>query len=103
MREIPVTNRDGNPARSLVTNDDGIHAPGLASLERIAHSLSPDVWVVAPELEQSGKSHSLSLSDPLRTRQIDDRHVAVHGTPADCVILAVRKIMPAMPDLVLSG
>ena len=103
MADDPLTNRDGKPACILVTNDDGIHAPGLTSLERIARSLSPDVWVVAPELEQSGKSHSLSLSDPLRMRRIDDRHVAVHGTPADCVILAVRKIMPAMPDLVLSG
>jgi 5'-nucleotidase len=103
MADDPLTNRDGKPACILVTNDDGIHAPGLTSLERIARSLSPDVWVVAPELEQSGKSHSLSLSDPLRMRRIDDRHVAVHGTPADCVILAVRKVMPAMPDLVLSG
>jgi 5'-nucleotidase len=103
MAEDPLTNRDGKPACILVTNDDGIHAPGLMSLERIARNLSPDVWVVAPELEQSGKSHSLSLSDPLRMRRIDDRHVAVHGTPADCVILAVRKIMPVMPDLVLSG
>src|SRR5215208_371742 len=103
MAEDSLINRDGKPACILVTNDDGIHAPGLISLERIARSLSPDVWVVAPELEQSGKSHSLSLSDPLRMRRIDDRHVAVHGTPADCVILAVRKVMPAMPDLVLSG
>ena len=103
MADDPLINRDGKPACILVTNDDGIHAPGLTSLERIARSLSPDVWVVAPELEQSGKSHSLSLSDPLRMRRIDDRHVAVHGTPADCVILAVRKVMPAMPDLVLSG
>jgi 5'-nucleotidase len=103
MAEDSLINRDGKPACILVTNDDGIHAPGLMSLERIARSLSPNVWVVAPELEQSGKSHSLSLSDPLRMRRIDDRHVAVHGTPADCVILAVRKVMPAMPDLVLSG
>jgi 5'-nucleotidase len=103
MAEPQLTNRDGRPLCILVTNDDGIHAQGLVSLERIACSLSPDVWVVAPELEQSGKSHSLSLSDPLRMRRVDDRHVAVHGTPADCVILAVRKIMPALPDLVLSG
>jgi 5'/3'-nucleotidase len=103
MADEPLTNRDGKPACILVTNDDGIHAPGLQSLERIAHELSPDVWVVAPETEQSGKSHSLTLNDPLRMRKIDDRHVAVHGTPADCVILAVRKVMPIMPDLVLSG
>jgi 5'-nucleotidase len=103
MAEGPLTNRDGRPICILVTNDDGIHALGLQSLERIAQKLSPDVWVVAPETEQSGKSHSLTLNDPLRMRKIDDRHIAVHGTPADCVILAVRKIMPSMPDLVLSG
>jgi 5'-nucleotidase len=103
MADGPLTNRDGKPITILVTNDDGIHAPGLQSLENIARELSPEVWVVAPETEQSGKSHSLTLNDPLRMRRIDERHVAVHGTPADCVILAVRKVMPAMPDLVLSG
>jgi 5'-nucleotidase len=103
MAEEPLTNRNGRPITILVTNDDGIHAAGLECLERIARALSPDVWTVAPETEQSGKSHSLTLNDPLRMRRIDDRRVAVHGTPADCVILAVRKVMPAMPDLVLSG
>jgi 5'-nucleotidase len=103
MADENLTNRDGRPICILVTNDDGIHAPGLQSLEKIARELSPDVWVVAPETEQSGKSHSLTLNDPLRMRKIDDRHVAVHGTPADCVILGVRKVMPFMPDLVLSG
>ena len=90
--------------RILCTNDDGIHAPGLKSLERIARELSDDVWVVAPETDQSGVSHSLSLSDPLRLREISDRHFAVKGTPTDCVILGVRHIMKeARPDLVLSG
>ncbi len=103
MAEASLTNRAGASLRILVTNDDGIHAPGLDALKQIAEALSPDVWVVAPETEQSGKSHSLSLSDPLRMRRIDARRVAVHGTPADCVILAVRKVMPALPDLVLSG
>ena len=103
MAEGPYLSRDGRPLRILITNDDGIHASGLMSLERIALSLTPEVWTVAPETEQSGKSHSLSLSDPLRMRKIDARHVAVQGTPADCVILAVRKVMPAVPDVVLSG
>ncbi len=103
MAEQSLLNREGEPLRILVTNDDGIHAPGLAALERVSEALSPDVWVVAPETEQSGKSHSLSLSDPLRMRKVDERRVAVDGTPADCVILAVRKVMPAPPDLVLSG
>jgi 5'-nucleotidase len=90
--------------RILVTNDDGIHAEGLQVLERIARQLSDDVWVVAPETDQSGVAHSLSLNDPLRLREVTPRHFAVKGTPTDCVIMAVRHIMlDANPDLVLSG
>jgi len=89
--------------RILVTNDDGIHAPGLAACEQIARALSDEVWVVAPETDQSGVSHSLSLNDPLRLREVDNRHFAVKGTPTDCVIMAARHIMPVKPDLVLSG
>jgi len=90
--------------RILCTNDDGIHAPGLKVLESIARALSEDVWIVAPETDQSGVSHSLSLSDPLRLREISDRHFAVKGTPTDCVIMGVRHLMrDARPDLVLSG
>ena len=89
--------------RILLTNDDGIHAEGLATLERVARTISDDVWVVAPETDQSGYSHSLSLSEPLRLRKISDQHYAVRGTPTDCVIMGVRRILPGMPDLVLSG
>ena len=90
--------------RILITNDDGIHAPGLAVLERIARQLSDDVTVVAPETDQSGVAHSLSLSDPLRLRKISDNHYAVKGTPTDCVILGVRSILHGKkPDLILSG
>ena len=89
--------------RILVTNDDGIHGPGLAVLENIARSISDDVWVVAPDEERSGAGHSLSLSNPLRYRKISERHFEVTGTPTDCVVMAVRKIMPGMPDLLLSG
>lgn len=89
--------------RILLTNDDGIHAEGLACLERIARTISDDVWVVAPETDQSGFAHSLSISEPLRLRQISDKHFAVRGTPTDCVIMGVRKIMPEAPDLILSG
>ncbi|MEJ8475997.1 5'/3'-nucleotidase SurE [Roseibium algae] len=89
--------------RILITNDDGIHSAGLASLERIARTLSDDVWVIAPETDQSGVAHSLTLSEPLRLRQISDRHFAVKGTPTDCVIMGVRKVVPEMPDLILSG
>ena len=89
--------------RILVTNDDGIHATGLTALEEIARSISDDVWVVAPAEEQSGVGHALSLSSPLRYRHIAGRHYEVTGTPTDCVIMAVRKILPGMPDLILSG
>ncbi len=89
--------------RILLTNDDGIHAEGLAVLERIARQLSDDIWVVAPEADQSGLAHSLTLSEPLRLRKIDDRHFALRGTPTDCVIMGVRSLMPEKPDIILSG
>jgi 5'-nucleotidase len=90
--------------RILVTNDDGIHSPGLAVTEAIAHSLSDDVWVVAPENEQSGASHSLTLTSPLRLRQLDERRFAVSGTPTDCVMMACLHILKdRQPDLILSG
>lgn len=89
--------------RILLTNDDGIHAEGLACLERVARTLSDDVWIVAPETDQSGFAHSLSLSEPLRLRKLSDKHYAVRGTPTDCVIMGVRSIMPEPPDLILSG
>jgi 5'-nucleotidase len=90
--------------RILVTNDDGIHAEGLDSCKRIAEALSDDVWIVAPEFDQSGVSHSLSLSDPLRLREVEERRFAVKGTPTDCVIMAVRHLLAdKKPGLVLSG
>jgi 5'-nucleotidase len=90
--------------RILCTNDDGIHAPGLKIVEQIARELSDDVWIVAPELDQSGVSHSLSLNDPLRLREVGPRHFAVRGTPTDCVIMGARFILgDTMPDIVLSG
>ena len=89
--------------RILITNDDGIHAPGLEACETIARALSDEVWIVAPESDQSGVSHSLSLNDPLRLREVAERHFAVQGTPTDCVIMGVRHIMKELPDLVLSG
>ncbi|PTM95244.1 5'/3'-nucleotidase SurE [Mycoplana dimorpha] len=89
--------------RILLTNDDGVHADGLAALERIALTLTDDVWVVAPETDQSGLAHSLTLSEPLRLRQVAEKRFALRGTPTDCVIMAVREILPGPPDLVLSG
>ena len=89
--------------RILITNDDGIHAEGLDACETIARTLSDEIWVVAPETDQSGVAHSLSLNDPLRLREVGDRRFAVKGTPTDCVIMGLRYIMQEPPDLVLSG
>jgi 5'-nucleotidase len=91
-----------NP-RILITNDDGIHAPGLEVLEKVARDISTDVWVVAPEVEQSGAGHSLTLNSPMRYREVSHKRFAVKGTPTDCVLLAVREIIPGKIDLVLSG
>jgi 5'-nucleotidase len=91
-------------SRILVTNDDGINAPGLKVLEKIARQLSTEVWVVAPEVEQSGAGHSLTLRRPLQVRRVSPRRFAVDGTPTDCVLLAVNRLIEGRrPDLVLSG
>ena len=91
--------------RILIANDDGIHAPGLAVMERIAATLSDDVWVVAPDFERSGASRSLSLADPIRVYRLGEKRFSLlRGTPTDCVIVALREIMKdEPPTLVLSG
>jgi 5'/3'-nucleotidase SurE len=90
--------------RILVTNDDGIHAPGLAVAEKIARALSDDVWVIAPETEQSGASHSLTLTMPLRLRKVGERRYAVSGTPTDCVMMGCLQLLKEeKPQLILSG
>jgi len=90
--------------RILVTNDDGIHAPGLQVLEEIAGAIGGEVWVVAPESEQSGAGHSLTLTEPLRLRKVGEKRYAVRGTPTDGVMIAVNHLMKdAKPTLVLSG
>lgn len=90
--------------RILVTNDDGILAPGIKVLQKIALSLSKDVWVVAPAVEQSAASHSLTIRRPLEVRKLSPRRFAVEGTPTDCVLLAVNQLIKGRkPDLVLSG
>jgi 5'-nucleotidase len=91
-------------ARILISNDDSIHSTGIKVLEKIARSLTDDVWVVAPETEQSGASHSLTIHRPLRLRKYDDRHFSVDGTPTDCVMLAMSHLLKDhRPALVLSG
>jgi len=95
---------DLSRARILVSNDDGIAAPGIKVLERVARSLSNDVWVVAPEHEQSAAGHSLTIRRPLRVRKLGRRRFAVDGTPTDAVLLGVNHIIKGRrPDLVLSG
>ena len=89
--------------RILLTNDDGIEAEGLASLERIARALSDDVWVCAPAVEQSGKGRGITLTEPMRVHRFADKRFSVTGTPTDCVVLAINDLMPERPDLVLSG
>jgi 5'-nucleotidase len=89
--------------RILLTNDDGVHAPGLEVLEKIARELSDDIWICAPAEEQSGAGHSLTLNEPVRLRQLGERRFCVTGTPTDSVTLGLRKVLPAPPDLILSG
>jgi len=90
--------------RVLLTNDDGIDAPGLAVLEEVAREIAREVWVVAPEHDQSGTSHSISLHQPLRVSRQGERRFGVGGTPGDCVVMAVRHLMAAAPPaLVLAG
>ncbi|MEO0982476.1 MAG: 5'/3'-nucleotidase SurE [Pseudomonadota bacterium] len=90
--------------RILLTNDDGINARGLQVLETIARALSDDIWVVAPELEQSGQSRSITLTQPVRSRKVEERVFAIQGTPTDCVLLALQDLIEGgRPDLVLSG
>jgi 5'-nucleotidase len=95
---------DLKKARILISNDDGIDAEGIKILERIAKTLSDDVWVVAPDKENSGAGHSLSLHAPIRYQWLDDRHVSVSGTPTDAVLVGVMEVLKdKKPDLVLSG
>jgi len=95
---------DLGQARILLTNDDGIEARGLKILHKLVRGLCRDVWTVAPELEQSGASHSLTLHRPLRVRKLGPRRFAVDGTPTDCVLLAVKRLLRGRrPTLVISG
>jgi 5'-nucleotidase len=86
----------------LVSNDDGVHAPGIRAL---AEALAPlgEVWIVAPDREASASGQSLTLKHPLRAEKVDARVLAVDGTPADCVNLAIVKLLPRRPTVVVSG
>lgn len=90
--------------RILLTNDDGVHAPGLEVLEGIARAFSDDIWIVAPSEEQSGAGHSLTLTRPVRLRKLGERRFCVTGTPTDAVMMAIQQVIPdKKPDLILSG
>ncbi|MDR2416592.1 MAG: 5'/3'-nucleotidase SurE [Holosporales bacterium] len=90
--------------RILVCNDDGVQAKGLAILERIAKDLSPDVWVISPKINSSGRSSAVTFDDPVRIQELSPRRFAVRGTPVDCVICALRHVLAdRAPDVILSG
>src|SRR5437764_12953999 len=89
--------------RILITNDDGIEAPGLAILERIAGELAHEIWVVAPEHDQSGVSHAVSLHHPIRLSERGLRRYGITGTPGDCAVMGACHLMPEAPQLILSG
>ena len=90
------------PALILITNDDGVHAPGLAALASALEELG-DVYVVAPDREQSAVGHALTLHRPLRVTTVGERRFSVNGTPSDCVNLAVLGLLPERPVLVAAG
>jgi len=86
----------------LVTNDDGISSPGIKALSRALKSIG-DVYVVAPETEQSAVAHALTLHRPLRSERTGNNTYYVNGTPTDCVIIGINKILPHRPDIIVSG
>lgn len=101
---MPMSNAQPVFERVLLTNDDGFDAPGLHILEKIAATLAREVWVVAPELDRSGTSQSLSIRTPLRLRQRGPRRFSLAGSPADCVAIGVRHVLhDRAPDAILSG
>ncbi len=92
--------------RILITNDDGINAPGLVVLQAIAAEIAGptgEVWTVAPAFEQSGVGHCISYTRPMMIAQLGPRRFAAEGSPADCVLAGLYDVMDARPDLVLSG
>jgi 5'-nucleotidase len=91
-------------ARILISNDDSIHSEGIKVLEEVARKLTPHVWVVAPENQQSAAGHSLTIHMPLRIKRYDENHISVYGTPTDSVLVGVQMVMKKFqPDIVLSG
>lgn len=101
MSELQPPDRDPT---ILIVNDDGVDSVGIKLLEQMARAFTDDVWVVAPDEEKSGFSHSISMTVPIRVRKIDERHFAVKGTPTDCALLAIYEFMGGQkPTVLLSG
>ena len=101
---MPSFPRDIATAAIMLGNDDGIHSHGIKVLEETVKPLAKSVTVVAPENEQSAAGHSLTIHAPLRVKKYDDHHVSVYGTPTDCVLMGIQKVMKGKrPDLFLSG
>ncbi|MEC7676531.1 MAG: 5'/3'-nucleotidase SurE [Pseudomonadota bacterium] len=101
---MSASNRAKRFRRILVTNDDGVWAPGLAVAEAVAADLAEEVWVVAPDSDNSGVSRKLTIQEPVRLEELAPRRFAVTDTPADCVIMGLGHVMAdSPPDLVLSG
>ena len=95
---------DLKSCRILLCNDDGYSAEGIKVLEGVMNGISNDVWLVAPESEQSGMGHSITLQRPLRPRRVGEKKYSVDGTPTDCILLALHHILPdKLPDLIISG
>ncbi|MBI5101916.1 MAG: 5'/3'-nucleotidase SurE [Nitrospirae bacterium] len=86
----------------LVTNDDGVHSPGIIALYRAMKELG-DSYIVAPDRERSAAGHSLTMHRPLKAEEIREHVFSVNGTPTDCVTLGINKLLPNKPDLVVSG
>jgi 5'-nucleotidase len=86
----------------LVTNDDGVHSPGLIALFKAMKEIG-DAYIVAPDRERSAVGHSLTLHRPLKVEQMRDHVYSINGTPTDAVVVGVSKILPQRPDIVVSG
>lgn len=88
--------------RILITNDDGIHSPGLEAIRRALES-DHEVWVLAPDSERSAMSHYITVKDPVSCKQLDERTYISNGSPADCVIIGMLGALPITPEIVISG
>jgi 5'-nucleotidase len=96
--------KDLSNHRILLVNDDGIDAPGMKVLEEAVRQISGDVWVVAPDDNRSGASHSLSIQAPMRVYRRDERHFAVRGTPTECTMLGIHELIAnPRPTVCISG